>query len=231
MNTGKGRTTPEERAGERLLNRLGAAAREKDFASLPSVEREMSPAEEDALAEMLTARVGEARAQTHELGAEAKRSRGWRRTWGIGSSLAIAASFALSWIAREDPTKYRLEATASDLEYRGAHEESSTLPLHHTGSRIAFVLRPSQRPRRLGVPRLAELRDGVATELRGRWDSAASGAFRLEARVGELLPDRVGEVTLAFTVAPSAETSVRWPASDEAPSTDISIYRFKIRRE
>lgn len=233
MNTRDQRTTPAEHAGERLLKRLGVAGRGAELESTPSLLGGMTSAEEDELASVLTRRVLESKAPETEAPAALplRRIRPKGRTWGLGSGIAIAASLAFGWLAREEPTSYRLEATGSDSEYRGAEQRSDALPVHHTGSRLAFVLRPSQQPRRLGVPRVALVGKDVVRELNPTWESAESGAFRLEARVGELLSDRIGETTLAFTVAPSREAAVVWPGPEDDPEPDMMIYRFEILKE
>lgn len=216
-------STVDERAGERLLARMAEVdridnAESDDFALLDP----MTDAEEVGLVDVLL------QAQRPARSATARPAKPWWRRGPPLGAFALAASFALLWWSpgTEEP-RYRLETSSADARMRGK-APTDGWPRHHQGSRVAFVLRPDRRAEASLEPRLVELTETGPVPLTVTWQTAPSGAFRVESQVAELLPDRTGVITLAFSVAPPGE-AVAWPADTRAPvPPSVMTYRFEI---
>lgn len=165
---------------------------------------------DDALADALLASLGfEAEVSTTpsvEPPAQTTATRG-RARWGVivgGAVLALAAALVvgLGIGQRAALPDYQFEFSAGERTMRGSADAAPAAPKLYPDSRIALTMRPAtavEGP--VAVAAFAKL-DGAIKPIDPKVTCGGVGACKLEAIVGDLLPQAVGSATLVFVIGP-----------------------------
>lgn len=142
-----------------------------------------------------------------------------RNVWLGGAALAIAAAASLLLVVRAGPAlpSYGVEVSGGARVERGAEEATARFGFD---DHLVVVLRPRERVEGAVVAHVYRVEGERLVRLDVPLDVSATGAVRLDARVGDLVPTP-GPAQIVITIAGA-------PHAPEDPGVVRSSVRFEV---